>query len=91
MRVGCLLMSVEPPVGWKGLTACMALAVILPMAITLILAYKRTPSLSEAAERLDFSANDHNRIATSLSLMMSNTHTSFARQPYGMARRTWNN
>jgi hypothetical protein len=54
------------------------LVVIVPVAISIVKELWRRPTLSEAAERLDLSVQDHNRIATAIDLVRQERQNLFS-------------
>ncbi len=79
LRLGCLAAGRAVPIGWAGYGWLVLAGAIAAAAAAMLAALRDVPSLREAAERLDLSAQDHNRIAIGLALADSGTQAAFAR------------
>jgi hypothetical protein len=62
--------------GWTILLLC---AAVIPFAATMLAAWRREPSWRETAERLDFAAADHNRVAIALALARAGDDSAFVK------------
>ncbi len=77
--LACRAAGAAAPFGWPARIAILVVAWIAPAGITMVLAWRRRPTLGETAERLDFRTRVHNRTAIALSLEESGQRSPFAR------------
>lgn len=78
LRGVCLLVGRRALLGWTAFAGLLAVAVVLLIVVTMIRAWKAVPTQAEAAERLDLSTANHNRVATALCLLARGDRAPFS-------------
>mgnify|MGYP005836385327 CR=1 FL=1 len=78
IALGCRVVGRHMPLLTLAYAIAFALVPLLVMGVTWFIAYRRRPSLREAAERLDLGVRSHNRVAIALALDECASPTPFA-------------